>query len=89
MADPEWFTPKVKPLTYTGALVKLYNWRNRRQVHEIHRMVELEKMHILIAENPHNLGVHWIIEISSVLRSTHVVPRNQNKVVFHVNNYID
>ncbi len=25
MADPEQFTPKGKPVTYTGALVELYN----------------------------------------------------------------
>ncbi len=25
VADPEWFTPKGKPVTYTGALVELYN----------------------------------------------------------------
>ena len=50
-------------------------------------MVELEKMHTLIAKNPHNLGARWIIEISLVLRSAHVVPRDQDKVVFYVNDY--
>ena len=89
VADPERFTPKGKPVTYTGAFVELYNWRNGGQVHEIHRMIELEKMRASTAENPRNLGAHRIIEISSVLRSAHVVPRDQNKFVFYVNNYID
>ena len=25
VTDPEWFTPKGKPVTYTGAFVELYN----------------------------------------------------------------
>ncbi len=62
---------------------------NRGQVHEIHGMIELEKMCALIAENPRNLGAHRIIEISSVLCSAHVVSRDQDKFVFYVNNYID
>ncbi len=43
----------------------------------------------LIAKNPRNLCAHQIIEILSILRSAHVVPRDQDKVVFYVNNYID
>ena len=46
-------------------------------------------MRTLIAENPRNLGAHRIIEISSVLRSAHVVSRDQDKFVFYVNNYIN
>ena len=43
IADPEQFTAKGKPITYTGVFVELYNWRNRGQVHEMYRMVELER----------------------------------------------
>ena len=89
MADPEQFTPKSKSITYTGALVVLYNWKNREQVYKIHGIVELKKMRILIAENPRNLGVCRIIEISLVLCSAHVVLKGTDKVVFYVNNYID
>ena len=52
-------------------------------------MIELEKMRTLIAKNPHNLSACQIIEISLILHSAHVVHRDQNKVVFYVNNYID
>ncbi len=52
-------------------------------------MIEFEKVRALIMENFHNLSAHWIIEISSVLRSTHMIPRDQDKVVFFINNYID
>ena len=89
VADPERFTAKGKPITYTGAFVELYKWRNRGQVHEIHGMVELDKWHASTAENPRNLGAHRIIEVFLVLRSAHVVPRDQDRMVFYVNNYID
>ncbi len=89
MANPEQFTPTDKPVTYIGALVKLFNWRNCGQVHKIYEMIKLEKMCALITKNPRNLGAHWINEISSVLCSAHIVPRNQDKVVFYINNYID
>ena len=89
MADLERFTPKGKPVIYTGALVELYNWRNHEQVHEIHGIIELEKICVLIAENLCNLGTYWIIEISLVLCSAHVALRDQDKVMFYINNYIN
>ena len=89
VTDPKQLTPKAKPVTYTRAFVELYNWSNSWQIHEIHRIIKLEKMHASTAENLCNLGAYWIIEISSVLHSAHVIPRNQDKFVFYVNNYID
>ncbi len=89
MADLEWFTLKGKPVTYTEVFVELYNWRNHGQVYEIHEIIELEKMYALIAKNSCNLGAYWIIQISSVLCNTHVVFRDQEKVVLYVNNDID
>ena len=89
MADPKRFTPKGKPVIYTGAFVELYNWKNGGQVHKIYKMIEFEKMRASTMENPRNLGAHRIIEISSVLRSAHMVLRDQDKFVFYVNNYID
>ena len=52
-------------------------------------MIKLEKMHISTIENPHNFGTYWMIEISLVLCSVHMVPRDQNKFMFYVNNYIN
>ncbi len=89
VADPEQFTDKGKLITYIGAFVKLYNWRNRGQVHEIHGMVEFEKTCTSIAKYPRNLDAHRIVEISSILRGAHVVPRDQERIVFYVNNNID
>ena len=76
VADPEQFTDKSKPITYIGAFVELYNWRNRGQVHEIHGIVELEKIHASTAKHLRNFGAHRIVKISLILRKVHVVPRN-------------
>ena len=89
LADPERFTPKGKPITYTEVFVELYNWKNRGQVYKIYGMVELEKIRALTAENLCKLGAHRIIEISLILRIAHVVLRDQDKFVFYGNNYID
>ena len=89
VADPKRFTPKGKLVTYTGTFVELYNWRNGGQAHEIHGMIELKKMRTSTAENPRNLVAYWIIEISSVLHSAHIVSKDQDKFVFYVNNYIN
>ena len=45
-------------------------------------MIKLEKMRALTAKNPYNPNAHRIIEISSVLCSAYIVPRDQDKFVF-------
>ena len=52
-------------------------------------MIELEKMRASTSDNFYNFDAHWIIEILSVLQSAYVVPRDQDKVVFYINNYIN
>ena len=78
MADPKWFILKSKPVIYIEAFVEFYNLGNRGQVHEIQKMIKLEKMHVLTVENLRNLDAHQIIEISSVLRNIYMIPRDQN-----------
>ena len=89
VADPERFTSKGKPVTYTRAFVEFYNWRNGGQVYQIHGMIELEKMRALTAKNFPNLSAYQIIEILLVLRSVYMVLGDQDKFVFYVNNYIN
>lgn len=52
-------------------------------------MIKFEKMRALTAENPYNLGAYQIIEIFLVLSIVYLIPRNQNKIIFYVYNYID
>ena len=89
IADLEKFTDKGKPITYIGVYVKLYNKKNNGQVYEIHGIVELKKMYASIAKYLYNFGAHYIVEISSILCSIYVVPKDQEKIVFNVNNYIN
>ena len=86
VVDPQRLDRKRKLVMYTGAFVKIYNWRNRGLVHETHGMVELEKYPISKAENPLNLGSQQFYKISKVLQSAHVVPRNIQSNTFYLNN---
>lgn len=74
--DLEWFTIKSNLITYIEAFVKLYNRKNRGQVYKMYRIIELEKWCNLIAKYLYNLGTYSIIEISSILRITHVIFRD-------------
>lgn len=76
-------------VTYIRASVELYNWKNREQVHKIYGMVKFKKMCVLTTENSRNLGIHQIIKIFLVPHSTYMVSGNQDKFVFHDNNYIN
>lgn len=89
IANPEQFDLKDKPVTYIGAFVKLDNQWNYAQVHEMYEIIELVKIRFLTAKNSYNLCAYWIIDISLLLYNTHVIPKNQDKFVFYVNNYID
>ena len=88
VANPEQFTTKGKPITYIKVFLKLYNWKNHGHVYKIYAIVELEKWWALTAKNPCNLGAYCIVEISSILRKTHIILRDQEKIVFYINNYI-
>lgn len=43
---------------YIGALIEIYNWRNKNQVYETYEIIELEKYLILKLENHLNLKAH-------------------------------
>lgn len=58
MTDAEQFTSKNKQIIYTETFIKFYKMKNHRQVHKIHKMIDFEKMHALIAKNRDNFGVY-------------------------------
>lgn len=89
VANLEQFTLKNMSVTYTRAFVEFYNQRNNRQIYEIYKMIELEKICSLTTENPCNFDTHRIIEICLVHYSAYVVLKDQNKFVFYINNYIN
>ena len=74
---------------YIRAFVKIYNWQNRKLVHEIHGIVKLEKYPISKAKNSLNLGGQKFYKISKVLQNAYVVSRDTEGNTFYLNNYID
>lgn len=54
----------------------------------MHGIIELVKMFTLTAKNYCNFCAHWIINISLVLYSAHVISENHDEFAFYVNNYI-
>lgn len=58
-------------------------------MHKIPKMIELKNWRTLIAQNLCIFNTHCIFEISLVLRNAHVVLKNQEKIVFYINNYIN
>lgn len=52
-------------------------------------MVEFEKYTISKIENSLNLGAYRFCKILSILRSAHIMPRDNNGNIFYNNNYID
>lgn len=76
IADLKRFTHKNKLVIYIGVFIEVYNLKNGGQVHKINKIIEREKMRVLTAENPCNLGSHEIIQILSILYSANVIPRD-------------
>lgn len=89
IADPKQFIAKNKSNIYTEIFVKLYNQKNRGQVHKIHRIIQLKRQYTSMAQNFHIFGAYFIIKIFSVLRNVYVMLRDQETIVVYANNYID
>lgn len=52
-------------------------------------MIELEKMYILTINTFNNFDAYQIIKISFVLYNTHMIFKNQEKITFYINNYVN
>ncbi len=62
-------TPK-----YTGAMVKLLQWRQRGSINPVHGMVEVEPWPITIGKNPRFLIRERIYSLAYIIREAHVIP---------------
>lgn len=88
VANLEWFIAKKKPIIYTKAYIELYNQKNCEQIHKIHKIAELKKQRNLTTKYYHNFGIYCIVKISLILHSAYVVSKNQERIMFYINNYI-
>ena len=75
---------------YTGALVKLLQWRQQRSVYPTHGMVEVEPWPTTEARNQRFLTGEKIYFIPHIIKKAHVVPATAPPIQYwFVNNYID
>lgn len=89
VVDPKRFNLKGKSFIYIEAFAKHYNWKNCRRVLEIDDMIKLENINASTVETLCNLGAYEVIEISLLLCSIYMIPRDYNRIMFYINNSID
>lgn len=70
-------------------MIEFYNEINYRKIYEIYRIFEFEKISTLMAKNLFKLNAYQIIKILLVLYNTYKVLKNQDKLIFYINNYIN
>lgn len=80
---------KVNQVYILEHLLRYITRKISRKVYKIYEIVEFEKWCISIAKNLHNLDTHHIVKISPILSNAYIIPRDQIKIIFHVNNHID
>ena len=75
---------------YTGALVKLLQWRQRGIIDPIHGMVEVELWPTSVAKNQRLLTEKRIFFLAHIIRGAYVVQARAAPVQYwFVNNYVD
>ncbi len=70
-------TPK-----YTGAMVKLLQWRHRGSVNPVHSMVEVEPWSITIGRNPQFFISEKIYFLAYIIKMAHVIPATLTQVQY-------
>jgi hypothetical protein len=79
---------KNVPVQYTGVLIELLRLRDNGRVHDVHGMVEVEDWPQVRSQNPHNIGHRCFFDMSTILRSAHIIPTGTTGL-YYVNNYVD
>ena len=76
------------PVQYTEALINLLRLRYGGKVGGVHGMVEVEDWPQVRTQNPRDIG-HWcFFNMSTILRSPHMIPSGKAGVNY-INNYVD
>ena len=78
-----------RALRYTGALIELFKWRNRGQVHPTYGMFEVERWPSNGSTQPCNLGAVRFYKIPTVIHCAHLVPADALASKFYVNNWVN
>ena len=76
------------PVQHTGALINLLRLRHGGKVGGVHGMVEVEDWPQVCTQNPRDIGHRCFFDMSTILRSAHIIPSGKAGV-YYINNYVD
>ena len=76
------------PAWYTRAFIDLLRLKNSGKPNKVHGMVEVEDWPVLGAKNPRKLGHRCFFEMSTILRSAHIIPSG-TPGMYYINHYVD
>jgi hypothetical protein len=76
------------PVQHTGALINLLRLRHGGKVGGVHGMVEVEDWPQVRTQNPRDIGHRCFFDMSTILRSAHIIPSGKAGV-YYINNYVD
>lgn len=74
---------------YTGALIDALKWRRGGEPHDMHGMIEAERVSRGRWPDSRRLGSRQLWDLATIRRSAHVVPTDEEDSSFYINNYID
>lgn len=81
-----------QPLRYTGALIDLFQLKNRGRHDDFHGMIEVQRgtTRDSRAGRHHSLGSQRFYRLDLIDRSVHLIPAGRNKPgVYYINPYVD
>ena len=74
---------------YSGVFLERFKWKNQGVPLQSHGMLEVEVQPASKSLHPRKLGGRRAYDISVVIRSAHLVPKDTELTTFYVNNFID
>lgn len=89
IANREYFSFQSKTVTYIGVFFEFFNQSNYRQVYVINKRVGIKEMYSLTRKKFFKIYVYQIIEIFFALNYPYIISKNQEKLIFYLNNHID
>lgn len=76
-------------MIYIKIFVEIYSWRYKKLVYKTYRIIDLEKFPISRVINLLNPDVQQFYNISEILQSVYIVPKDIESYTSNVHNYIN
>jgi hypothetical protein len=88
--DPCRQDERGQSLRYVGALIDLFQLRNQGRHHDVHGMIEVQRVVRDPTRRHRTLGHRRFYRLDLIHRSAHLVPAGRNKPgIYYINPYID